>query len=67
MGCRLPGGGGTIAPGAMPWKHRWLGNPVLSALGRLFFRSRVTDFHCGLRGFRRAAYQALDLQTTGME
>jgi hypothetical protein len=51
----------------MPWKHRWLGNPVLSALGRLFFRSRVTDFHCGLRGFRRAAYQALDLQTTGME
>jgi hypothetical protein len=67
MGCRLPGGGGTIAPGAMPWKHRWLGNPVLSALGRLFFRSRVTDFHCGLRGFRRAAYLALDLQTTGME
>src|SRR6202022_3459432 len=51
MGCRLPGGGGTIAPGAMPWKHRWLGNPVLSALGRLFFRSRATDFHCGLRGF----------------
>ncbi len=67
MGCRLPSGGGTIAPGAMPWKHRWLGNPVLSALGRLFFRSEVTDFHCGLRGFRRDAYRGLDLHTTGME
>ncbi len=67
VGCRLPSGGGTIAPGAMPWKHRWLGNPVLSALGRLFFRSPVTDFHCGLRAFRRTAYQGLQLQTTGME
>ena len=67
MGCRLPRGGGSIAPGAMPWKHRWLGNPVLSALGRLFFRSAVTDFHCGLRGFRREAYQSLGLRTTGME
>src|SRR5215471_4290050 len=67
MGCRLPSGGGTIAPGAMPWKHRWLGNPALSGLGRLFFRSSVTDFHCGLRGFRRDAYLGLDLRTTGME
>ena len=67
MGCRLPSGGGTITPGAMPWKHRWLGNPALSGLGRLFFRSSVTDFHCGLRGFRREAYLALDLRTTGME
>ena len=67
MGCRLPRGGGVIAPGAMPWKHRWIGNPALSALGRLFFRSGITDFHCGMRGFRRDAYQSLGLQTTGME
>lgn len=67
MGCRLPSGGGSIAPGAMPWKHRWLGNPALSGLGRLFFRSPVTDFHCGMRGFRREAYQTLGLRTTGME
>ena len=67
MGCRLPSGGGTIMPGAMPWKHRWLGNPVLSALGRMMFRSGVRDFHCGMRGFRRDAIVALDLRTTGME
>ena len=67
MGCRLPAGGGTIEPGAMPWLHRWLGNPVLSGVGRLFFRCPVTDFHCGLRGFRKDAIEALGLQTTGME
>jgi len=67
MGCRLPAGGGTIEPGAMPWLHRWLGNPVLSGVGRLFFRCPVTDFHCGLRGFRKDAVEALGLQTTGME
>ncbi len=64
MGNRFRGG---IAPGAMPWLHRYLGNPVLSGLGRLFFRARVGDFHCGLRGFERAAYERLRLQTTGME
>src|SRR5215471_12350473 len=48
MGCRLPAGGGTIAPGAMPWKNRWLGNPALSFVGRLFFESPVRDFHCGM-------------------
>jgi hypothetical protein len=64
MGNRFKGG---IRPGAMPWKHRYLGNPVLSALGRLFFRSPVGDFHCGLRGFSREAYGRMDLRTTGME
>lgn len=67
MGCRLPVGGGRIMPGAMPWKHRWIGNPVLSALGRLFFAAPVHDFHCGLRAFRRDAIQGLGLQCPGME
>jgi len=51
----------------MPWKHRWIGNPALSGLGKLFFRSPVTDFHCGLRAFHRQAILSLGLQTTGME
>jgi len=67
MGCRMPRGGGCILPGSMPWKHRWIGNPALSLIGRLFFRSKVTDFHCGLRGFRKEAYMKMDLKTTGME
>lgn len=67
MGCRLPSGGGSIMPGAMPWKNRWIGNPTLSWLGRLFFRVPVSDFHCGLRGFRRDSFERMDLHTTGME
>ena len=67
MGCRLPSGGGKIITGAMPWKHRWLGNPVLSWIGRLFFNCPVHDFHCGLRGFSKEAYERMDLRTTGME
>jgi glycosyltransferase involved in cell wall biosynthesis len=67
MGCRLPSGGGTIAPGAMPFKNRWLGNPVLSFIGRLFFKCPARDFHCGLRGFTKAAYEKMEVQTTGME
>jgi glycosyltransferase involved in cell wall biosynthesis len=67
MGCRLPVGGGKIMPGAMPWKNRWIGNPVLSFIGRLFFKCPAHDFHCGLRAFSRQAYDKLDLQTTGME
>ena len=67
MGCRFPSGGGTIAPGAMPWKNRWIGNPVLSFIGRFFFKCPVRDFHCGLRGFTRAAYEKMGLKTTGME
>jgi voltage-gated potassium channel Kch len=58
---------GRIEPGAMPPLHRWLGNPVLSFLGRLFFQVPVSDFHCGIRGFRREAVKPLDLRTTGME
>ncbi len=58
---------GRIEPGAMPPLHRWLGNPILSLLGRLFFRAPVSDFHCGIRAFRRDAIQRLDLKTTGME
>jgi glycosyltransferase involved in cell wall biosynthesis len=64
MGNRFAGG---IAPGAMPWHHRYIGNPVLSFVGRLFFRSRIGDFHCGLRGVDRDAVRALHLRTTGME
>jgi glycosyltransferase involved in cell wall biosynthesis len=67
MGCRLPKGGGTIKPGAMPWKNRWIGNPSLSFIGRLFFKTPVRDFHCGLRGFSRDAYDRMELKTTGME
>ena len=58
---------GDIRPGAMPSLHRFLGNPVLSGLGRLFFKAPVGDFHCGLRGFRRQAIVDLDLRATGME
>jgi glycosyltransferase involved in cell wall biosynthesis len=58
---------GEIKPGAMPPLHRYLGNPVLSGIGRLFFPSGVGDFHCGLRGFTRAAALRMNLQTTGME
>ena len=67
MGCRLPSGGGTVLPGAMPWKNRWIGNPVLSFIGRLFFKCPAHDFHCGLRGFTKNAFEKLDLKTTGME
>jgi glycosyltransferase involved in cell wall biosynthesis len=64
MGNRFKGG---IQPGAMPVLHKYLGNPVLSFIGRLFFRSDIGDFHCGLRGFRRDLVSRLGLQTTGME
>ncbi len=64
MGNRFLGG---IKPGAMPPLHRYLGNPVLSGIGKLFFNSLIGDFHCGLRGFRKEAILALDLHTTGME
>ena len=64
MGNRFKGG---ILPGAMPPLHRYFGNPVLTAIGRIFFRSPCGDFHCGLRGFRRTSVAGLDLRTTGME
>jgi glycosyltransferase involved in cell wall biosynthesis len=64
MGNRFLGG---IKPGAMPPLHRYLGNPVLTAVGRLFFGSACGDFHCGLRGFDKRAIDGLQLQATGME
>ena len=67
MGCRMPAGGGKIIPGAMPWKHRWIGNPVLTFIGRLLFRCPAHDFHCGLRALTKDAFHKMDLRTTGME
>jgi glycosyltransferase involved in cell wall biosynthesis len=64
MGTRLRG---EIRPGAMPPLHQYLGNPVLTFIGRLFFGSKLSDFHCGLRAFNREAIQALNLRTPGME
>lgn len=64
MGNRFRGG---IAPGAMPPLHKYLGNPVLTGIGRLFFWKPCGDFHCGLRGFSKASIVSLDLRTTGME
>ena len=64
MGNRFLGG---VAPGAMPWLHRYIGNPVLSFVGRVFFHAPVRDFHCGLRAFRRDSIVGLQLRTTGME
>ncbi len=64
MGTRMKG---KILPGAMPPLHRWLGNPVLTWLGNLLFSTRTSDFHCGMRGFRRDAIVKLNLQTSGME
>ncbi len=64
MGNRFKGG---IQKGAMPWHHRYIGNPILSFLGKLFFKTPANDFHCGLRGFTKTAVEKMDLQTTGME
>lgn len=58
---------GCIKPGAMPWKNRCIGNPILTGIGKLFFRSKCSDFHCGLRGFCKDAYLRMALQTKGME
>lgn len=64
MGNRLEGG---VKPGAMPWMNRWVGTPVLSSLGRLFFRCPIGDFNCGIRGYSAEAFQKMNLRTTGME
>jgi glycosyltransferase involved in cell wall biosynthesis len=64
IGNRFQGG---IKTGAMPWKNRWIGTPVLSALGRLFFHTPVRDFNCGLRACTRAAFEKMSLRTSGME
>jgi glycosyltransferase involved in cell wall biosynthesis len=64
MGNRFTGG---ISPGAMPWKNRYIGNPILSWVGRILFKIPIRDFHCGLRGFSKQAFEKMDLRTTGME
>jgi glycosyltransferase involved in cell wall biosynthesis len=67
QGCRLPAGGGSIRPGAMPFLHRWVGNPFFSLLARKWFHAPINDVYCGLRGFTKAMYERLDLRCTGME
>ena len=67
QGCRLPSGGGTIRPGAMPRLHRWWGNPMFSAMVRTMFWAPVHDVYCGLRGFRKDLFDRLDLRSSGME
>jgi glycosyltransferase involved in cell wall biosynthesis len=67
QGCRLPAGGGSVDRGAMPWSHRWIGNPGLTWLARRMFGTPVHDVYCGLRGFRRDLYDRLALRCTGME
>ena len=67
MGCRLPAGGGTVMPGAMPFLHRWWGNPMFSWMVRRWYKAPIHDVYCGLRGFTRALYDQLDLRCTGME
>ena len=67
QGCRLPSGGGTILPGAMPFLHRWFGNPMFSMMSRRWFRSPIHDVYCGMRGFTKELYKSLDLRCTGME
>ncbi|MFH0954254.1 MAG: glycosyltransferase [Verrucomicrobiota bacterium] len=67
QGCRLPAGGGRIAPGAMPWSHRWIGNPLFSALSRWWFRAPIHDVYCGMRAFTKDLFRRLDLRCAGME
>lgn len=64
MGNRFLGG---IEPGAMPWKNRYIGNPILTLIGRILFKCPARDFHCGLRAFSKRAYAAMELRTSGME
>lgn len=67
VGCRLPWGGGTIKPGAMPFLHRWWGNPMFTVMARQWFGAPINDVNCGLRGFSKALFQRLNLRCTGME
>jgi glycosyltransferase involved in cell wall biosynthesis len=67
QGCRLPAGGGIIQPGAMPFLHRWIGNPALTMLVRSWFDAPVHDVYCGMRGFTKQLYARLDQRCTGME
>jgi glycosyltransferase involved in cell wall biosynthesis len=67
QGCRLPSGGGRVLAGAMPFLHRWWGNPMLSMMARHMFWVQIDDVYCGLRGFTKELYGRLDLRCTGME
>jgi len=67
MGSRMPLGGGRIMPGAMPFMHKWVGTPILTFIGRLFFGAPITDINTGMRGFRRDTLQRLGLDSPGME
>ena len=67
QGCRLPRGGGTVMPHAMPFLHRWLGNPMFTRIANVAFGVPVSDVYCGMRIFRRDFYDALDVRSTGME
>lgn len=67
QGCRLPWGGGTVLPGAMPFTHRWIGNPLFSRLARWWFKAPIHDIYCGMRGFTKKHYLGLEQRCTGME
>lgn len=67
QGCRLPAGGGTIVPGAMPFLHRWVGNPLFTAMARRMFHTPIRDAYCGMRAFTREFYDRMHLRFTGME
>lgn len=67
QGCRLPAGGGRVADGAMPFLHRWLGNPLFTLLARRMFGAPVHDIYCGLRGFTRELYDRMEMRCPGME
>ncbi len=67
QGCRLPWGGGQIKPGAMPFLHRWWGNPMFTLMARWWFHAPTHDIYCGLRGFTKELYERLELRCTGME
>jgi len=67
QGCRLETGGGTVKPGAMPFLHRWWGNPMFTMLARWWFRTPIHDIYCGMRAFSREMWLSLDQRCTGME
>lgn len=67
QGCRLPSGNGNVLPGAMPFLHRWWGNPMFSTMVKTWFKAPINDVYCGLRGFTKSHYEKLDQRCTGME
>ena len=67
QGCRLPSGGGVVKSGAMPFLHRWWGNPMFSLMVKTWFKAPINDVYCGLRGFTKVHYESLDQRCVGME